>query len=37
MIKMYTARTSEIDEIDEAISEIKSQIDFTALKNIPAV
>jgi hypothetical protein len=32
MIKMYTARTSEIDEIDEAISEIKSQIDFTALK-----
>ncbi len=32
MIKMYTARTSEIDEIDEAISEIKSQIDFSALK-----
>ena len=32
MIKMYTARTSEIDEIDEAISEIKSQIDFTKLK-----
>jgi hypothetical protein len=29
---MYTARTSEIDEINEAISEIKSQIDFTALK-----
>jgi len=32
MIKMYTARTSEIDEIKEAISEIKSQIDFKALK-----
>ena len=32
MIKMYTARTSEIDEIGEAISEIKSQIDFSALK-----
>ena len=32
MITMYTARTSEIDEIDEAISEIKNQIDFTALK-----
>ncbi len=32
MVKMYTARTSEIDEIDEAISEIKSQIDFSALK-----
>ena len=32
MITMFTARTSEIDEIDEAISEIKSQIDFTALK-----
>jgi hypothetical protein len=32
MIKMYTARTSEIDEISEAISEIKSQIDFSALK-----
>lgn len=32
MITMYTARTSEIDEIDEAISEIKSQIDFGALK-----
>ncbi len=32
MIKMYTARTSEIDEIDVAINEIKSQIDFTALK-----
>ncbi len=29
---MYTARTSEIDEIDEAISAIKSQIDFSALK-----
>ena len=32
MITMYTARTSEIDEVDEAVSEIKSQIDFTALK-----
>ena len=32
MIKMYTARTSEIDEIGEAIAEIKSQIDFAALK-----
>ena len=32
MITMYTARTSEIDEIDEAIDEIKSQIDFGALK-----
>ena len=32
MIKMYTARTSEIDEIDEAISDIKRQIDFSALK-----
>ena len=32
MINMYTARTSEIDEIDEALAEIESQIDFTALK-----
>jgi len=32
MIEMYTARTSELDEIDEAISEIKNQIDFSALK-----
>ena len=32
MIQMYTARTSEVDEISEAIGEIKSQIDFTALK-----
>lgn len=32
MIKMYTARTSEIDYIDEAVNEIKSQIDLTALK-----
>ena len=32
MIKMYTARTSEIDEISEAINEIKDQIDFSALK-----
>ena len=29
---MYTARTSEIDEVDEAINELKSQIDFSALK-----
>ena len=32
MITMYTARTSEIDEVDDAIEEIKSQIDLTALK-----
>lgn len=32
MIEMFTARTSEVDEIDEAVREIKSQIDFTALK-----
>ncbi len=32
MITMYTARTSEIDEIDDAIAEIKEQIDFSALK-----
>ncbi len=32
MIKMYTARTAEIDEINEAVSEIKSQINFKALK-----
>ena len=32
MIEMYTARTSEVDEISDAISEIKSQIDFSALK-----
>lgn len=32
MIAMYTARTSEIDEVDEAINELKSQIDFSALK-----
>ena len=32
MIEMYTARTTEIDEIEEAISEIKSQIDFSKLK-----
>jgi hypothetical protein len=29
---MLTARTAEIDELADAISEIKSQIDFTALK-----
>ena len=32
MITMYTARTSEIDEVDEALNEIKRQIDFSALK-----
>jgi len=32
MIEMYTARTSEIDELDDAIQEIKGQIDFSALK-----
>lgn len=32
MIKMYTARTSEIDEIDEAVAELVSQIDLSALK-----
>jgi len=32
MVSMYVARTSEIDEIDIAIEEIKSQIDFSALK-----
>lgn len=32
MVKMYTARTSEIDEIDEAVSEIKGQLDLSALK-----
>ncbi len=32
MITMYTARTSEIDEIDDALNEIKSQIDCSMLK-----
>lgn len=32
MISMYTARTGEVDEIEEAVEEIKSQIDVTALK-----
>ena len=32
MIQMHTARTSEVDEVSEAIREIKSQIDFSALK-----
>ncbi len=32
MIEMYTARTSEIDEIEVAIEELKSQIDFQKLK-----
>ena len=32
MVKMHVARTSEVDEFDIAIDEIKSQIDFSALK-----
>ena len=32
MIDMYVARTSEIDEIEAAIDEIKEQIDLSALK-----
>ena len=32
MIDMFTVRTSEIDEFDEAIQELKSPIDFSALK-----
>ena len=32
MIVMHTARTSEIDEIKDAVSEITSQIDLAALK-----
>jgi hypothetical protein len=32
MIKMHVARTSEIDEIDVALEEINSQIDFSTLK-----
>ena len=32
MVAMYTARTSEIDEINEAVGEIKSQIDLGSLK-----
>ena len=32
MIEMYTARTSEIDEIDDALTEILGQLDLTALK-----
>ncbi|MCL2564749.1 MAG: FIST C-terminal domain-containing protein [Defluviitaleaceae bacterium] len=32
MIKMHVARTSEIDELDIAMEEIKSQIDFSMLK-----
>lgn len=32
MIAMYTARTSEVDDIDGAISEIKQQIDLSSLK-----
>ena len=32
MVKMHVARTSEIDELDVAMEEIKSQINFSALK-----
>jgi hypothetical protein len=32
MIKMYTARTAEVDDFDVAIADIKAQIDFSALK-----
>ncbi len=32
MIEMYTARTSEIDEIDDAVTEVISQLDLAALK-----
>ncbi len=32
MIEMFSARTSEIDEIEDAVAEIKSQIDFSKLK-----
>ncbi len=32
MIQMYTARTAEVDAIEEAIAEIKGQIDFSVLK-----
>ena len=32
MIDMYTARTSEIDEIDDAVTEVMSQLDLAALK-----
>lgn len=32
MITMYTAKTSEVDDIDDAIEEIKNQIDFSKLK-----
>lgn len=32
MVEMFTARTSEIDEVDEAIRDIKSQIDLSTLK-----
>lgn len=32
MIDMYTARTSEIDEVDEALEEIMSQLDLSVLK-----
>ena len=32
MIEMYTARTSEVDDVNEALADIKSQIDFSALK-----
>lgn len=32
MIMMYTARTSETDEVGDAVIEITSQIDLAALK-----
>ena len=32
MVDMYTARTSEIDEIEEAVNEIIEQLDLSALK-----
>ena len=32
MVDMYTARTSEIDEIEEAVDEIIDQLDMSALK-----
>ncbi len=32
MIEMLSARTQEIDEVEDAVEEIKSQIDFTKIK-----
>lgn len=37
MIMMYTARTSETDEVGDAVIEITSQIDLAALKKIQRV